>query len=325
MNTRQKLLYLAGTVIVATLLTASAVSAVMSACSLGACLPQAYLCALAGALLCALIAFSPRAAIPAAAAAVLAAGAYIAVNISGGSVSALMEGISLLRDGGGPESLVPAAPLIAGAGSAILSILIYVLISDRGTLTTIVAVALTMGMAVISAAAGGTDSIWQLAPSALGACLAFAHTAEQRMTGGHIKALIPAGIAVLLALALIPAAGTTFAPLEDAADQVRQLYEDYFSYTSERVAFSISEEGYNYYGLKDDEPTHMLGGPADPKTEAVMRVETDDDLLLRGTARSTYTGYSWEDYTAKSRNLYYDFTRRARRSRVFGVDLIEAL
>ena len=318
MNTKQKLLSLAGTLIVATLLAASAVSSVLTACSLGACLPQAYLCALAGAALCALMAFSPKFGVPASILAVAGVGAYIAMNISGGSVAALMDGIALISEGGGSESLLAAAPLIAGAGAAVLAILIYVLISDRSTLTTVVAAALALGMTIISSASSPAGNPWHIAPAALGVCLAFAHTAEQRMTGGHIKAIIPAVIAVAVALALVPAAGTTYSPLEKAADYVRSLYEDYFSYTHERIAFSISEEGYNYYGLRDDTPTHMLGGPADPGTEAVMRVETDDDLLLRGTARSTYTGYSWEDYAAKSRNLYYDFTRRARRSSVFG-------
>ena len=326
MNTRQKLLSLAGTVIVAVLLTAPAVSCVVAACGLGACLTEAYLCALAGAVLCAAMVFSPKAGVPAAIVVVAGAGIYAALNLSGGSIAALSEGIRLMKDGGGSEALVPAAPLITGAGSAILSILIYVLISDRGVFTTIVAAALTMGMTIISSAAGSAEvPVWQLMPAALGVCLAFSHTAEQRMTGGHIKALIPAVIAVILAAVLVPASGTTFEPLENAANTVRSLYEDYFSYTRERVAFSISEEGYNYYGLRNDEPTHMLGGPADPKQGAVMRVETESDMLLRGTARSTYTGYSWEDYAAKSRVLYYDFTRRAKRADVFGTDLIEAL
>lgn len=326
MNTKQKLLSYAGTLLVAALLAAPAVSSVVAACGLGACLPQAWLCAFAGALLCALMAFSPKIGMPAAILAVGGVGVYIALNISGGSIAALFEGIRLAKDGGGAEALVPAAPLIVGAGSAILSMLIYVLISDRSVITTIIAAALTMGMTIISTAAGSqTPSVWQLAPAALGVCLAFSHSAEQRMTGGHIKALIPACVSVLLAAALVPLPGTTFTPLEKAAEMVRQLYEDYFSYTNERVAFSISEEGYNYYGLRNDEPTHMLGGPAEPKQGAVMRVETDDDLLLRGTARSTYTGYSWEDYAAKSRVLYYDFTRRSRREKVFGTDLIEKL
>ena len=290
MNTKQKLISLAGTLIVVTLLSASAVSAVTAACGIGACALPAYLCALGGALLCALISFSPRTAIPAAIAAVVGVGAYVALNISGGSIARLIAAIGEVRAGGGAEALVSSGPLIAGAAAAILSILIYVLASDRSSVTTVIAVALCLGVAVASSAAGGTSGVLQLIPGALGACLAFSHTAEQRRNGGHIKAMIPAALAVILAAVLIPASGTTFAPLESAAEKVRQLYEDYFSYTQERVAFSISEQGYDYYGLKNDEPTHLLGGPANPGVEAVMQVATDDDILMRGTARGVYTG-----------------------------------
>lgn len=323
MNTKQKLISLAGTLIVVTLLSASAVSAATAACGLGACALPAYLCALGGALLCALISFSPRAGVPAALVAVAGVGTYVALNISGGSIARLVSSIGEVRAGGGAAALISSGPLIAGAAAAILSIFIYVLISDRSSVTTVVAVALCLGVAVACSAAGGAFGVWQLAPGALGACLAFSHTAEQRRNGGHIKAMIPAALAVTLAAALIPAAGVTFAPLEEAAEKVRQLYEDYFSYTQERVAFSISEQGYDYYGLKNDEPTHLLGGPANPDGEAVMQVVTDDNILMRGTARGEYTGYSWEDTSAKSRNLYYDFTRRSRRSAVFGLELLE--
>ncbi len=325
MNTKQKLLSLAGTAIVVTLLAGAAISSVMSACGLGACALESYLSAFAAALLCALIAFSPRTAIPAAIIAVAGVGTYIAVNISGGSISLFMDGIKLLREGTGAEALVPSAPLIACCASVLLSMLVYVLVSDRSVFTTVFAVAITLGAAVISCAARSESSVIQLMPALMGTCLAISHTAEHCASGGHLKALIPAALAVAIAVVSIPQAGTTFGPLENAANYVRSLYEDYFSYTHERIAFTISEKGYNYYTLLNDTPTHMLGGPADPDTEAVMRVTTDDDILLRGTSRGTYTGYSWVDDTAKTRNLYYDFTRRSRRSDTFGIAALEKL
>jgi len=323
MNTKQKLLSLTGTIIVAALLAGSAVSAVMAACGLGPCTMQAYAAALAAAVFCALTAFSPRTAIPTAIIAIAGVGAYVALNISGGSISELIGAIRQLRAGGERSLIAPSAPLIAAAGSALMSLITYVLISDRSIFTTVVAVVLTLGITIVSCAAGNVTGLSILMPAMLGTCLAISHTAEHRASGGHLKAIIPAVIAVLIAALLLPAAGTTFGPFEDAANYVRQLYEDYFSYTHERVAFSIAEKGYDYYFLFNDEPTHMLGGPADPSTEAVMRVTTDDDILLRGTARGTYTGYSWVDDTAKTRNLYYDFTRRSRRSSTFGADLID--
>lgn len=323
MNTRQKLFSLAGTALIAAMLAGAAASAVTAACSLGINAAAAYGCALGGALLCALISFSPKTGLPAAIIALIGAGAYIAVNLSGGSVSRLINAIGEVRAGAGTEALATSGGLIAGACAAVISIFIYILIADRGAFTTVLAVGLCLGTAVICSAASGDMVLVQLIPAALGACLAFAHTAEQRQSGGHIKAVIPALIAVIAAALVIPAPGATYAPLENAAEKVRELYEDYFSYTHERVAFTIAEQGYDYYGLHGDTPTHMLGGPADPSKEAVMQVTTENDLLLRGTAKSIYTGYSWEDDSAKSRNLYYDLTRRGQRNTVFGTKLLD--
>lgn len=89
------------------------------------------------------------------------------------------------------------------------------------------------------------------------------------------------------------------------------------------MAFSINEKGYNHAELIGDSVVAMLGGPADPTEGEVMRVETDENLLLRGTIKRSYTGYSWVDDQVKARYLYYDFTHRGVRGEVFNADIGE--
>ena len=120
---------------------------------------------------------------------------------------------------------------------------------------------------------------------------------------------------------MLPGARVTWKPLEDLANRVRNVFEQYFNYTHERIAFSISEEGYNFGGEIDGQPVAMLGGPANPDPSPVMKVTSDGPLLLRGTIRTTYTGYSWIDVTPKSRYLYFDLTHRTVRDRVFDLQL----
>jgi transglutaminase-like putative cysteine protease len=325
MNRRQKLLGLMGTALICAIMAGAAVSAITTAIGLGACALQSWLCALAAALVCAAFGWSAPVGIISAALATVAAGAAVAMGVSGGLMAELRAGIAAVGETGEITALLPAAPYMAGALSAIMALVFYALVSDRSGITTAFAVAICLAASVIPGAMTGSVNAFALAPALAASCAAIAHTSEQRRTGGHLLAFIPAVIAVTLAFLLAPAEGAAWGPLERAADRVRALYEDYFNYTQERVAFSISEKGYDYYGLRNDEPTHMLGGPADPDTGAVMLVETDDDLLLRGSVRGTYTGYSWEDTTPKARNLYYDFTRRARRRETFGADIMEKL
>ncbi|MBQ3270601.1 MAG: hypothetical protein IJH09_11865, partial [Clostridia bacterium] len=129
--------------------------------------------------------------------------------------------------------------------------------------------------------------------------------------------LVPAALAVAAALMLVPAGRATWPPLEEAANRVRSVFEQYFNFTQQRVAFSINEEGYDHAGEVGGSVVSMLGGPATPHTDPVMSVRTDAQALLRGAIRTAYTGYSWVDAAPKSRYLYVDFTHRAIRDRVF--------
>lgn len=324
MNIRQKLVGILGTVLICTIMAAAAASAVAQAAGLGANALQSCLCALFASVACGAFAISMPAGIVAVCAAFLGAGAAVAMGISGGLIATIKEGFSAAA-GGDMTVLAGAGGYLTGAASAILSLVFYSLINDNSRATTTMAVAMCLCAALVPGAIGGEVNAAAIGAALVGCLAAIAHTSEQRRTGGHLLAFVPAAMAVLMAFLLAPGEGTMWEPLEEAAEKVRNVYEDYFNYTSERVTFSISQKGYDYYGLRGDEPTHMLGGPADPDTDAVMLVKTDDDVLLRGSVRSEYTGWSWEDNTPRARNLYYDFTRRTRRKAVFGADIMEQL
>jgi len=172
--------------------------------------------------------------------------------------------------------------------------------------------------AVICALAVNEDiSLWAALPGLAAGVAAFAVSADSRREGVRPMLLVPAAVLVLAALLLVPANRTTWAPLENLAQRIRSVVEDYIRFTEERMAFSINEKGYDHAGMVDDEVVAMLGGPADPTEDVVMRVETDSNLLLRGTIKRTYTGYSWVDDQVKARYLYYDFTHRNVRNGVF--------
>lgn len=162
---------------------------------------------------------SPRCALFSSLLAAAGVGLYVALNLSGA-----------LRPAGGGD-LRPAAgagrgppwlprPAAGGAVSALFTLLVYVLVSEKSPFATIFAVAVCLGACVLCAATSAQVGVWMVIPCLLGACAAIAHTAEQRTTGGHIRApWSPAALAILLALALLPAPGATFAPLENAAEK----------------------------------------------------------------------------------------------------------
>lgn len=154
-------------------------------------------------------------------------------------------------------------------------------------------------------------------PGLIAAAAAFALTGGVQRDAAALRVLIPAALAVALGLMLAPPTGATWPPLERAAERVRAVFEQYFNFTEERVAFAIHQEGYDHAGEVGGDVVAMLGGPAEPHTDPVMRVETDAQVLLRGAIRTEYTGYSWVDAAPKNRYLYYDLTHASIRDRVF--------
>ena len=149
---------------------------------------------------------------------------------------------------------------------------------------------------------------------ALAALYARAH----RETSGYFRALPAALLAALLAVTLLPAGDVTWKPLADAAENVRKLFTDYFMFTDPRTVYSVSSDGYQPQG-------EILGGPAEPRDAEIMTVKTDRLMMMRGSVRRTYTGYSWVDNSFNSRYLFIDPTRQTLRDTVFDVDLAPAL
>ena len=208
----------------------------------------------------------------------------------------------------GGRTLLVCCALLFGA-------LFFVLLYKRGF--TGMAIMLLAAMLLFSHGMSETASIAAAVPGLVAGAAAFALSDGIRRDFDILRVLLPSALAMAVALMLLPAARVTWDPMEDLANRVRSIFEQYFNYTHERIAFSISEEGYNYGGEINGQPVAMLGGPANPDPNPVMRVTADAPLLLRGTIRTTYTGYSWVDVTPKSRYLYFDLTHRIVRDRVF--------
>ena len=255
-------------------------------------------------------------AIGAGSALVLAFGALLAVY-----VPEIAEVIRALPGGDAAELI--AAHAAAGRGIAFIAafglgaLVAGLMRAPSGTPFAI----LVLAAAVICALVVNEElSLWTALPGLAAGVAAFGLPAGARRDGVSPALLAPAVVLAVLALVFSPAERVTWEPLERLAERVRSLVEDYVRFTEERMAFSINEKGYDRAGLIEDNVVAMLGGPANPTDDPVMRVETDTDLLLRGTIKRTYTGYSWIDDQTKARYLYYDLIHRRVRSAVFDAD-----
>ena len=168
-------------------------------------------------------------------------------------------------------------------------------------------------------------SVWTALPGMIAGVAAVGMPGASRRDGVRPALVVPAIVLALMAFVLSPANHLTWEPLENLAQQLRAIVEDYVRFTEERIAFSINEQGYDHAGMIGENVVAMLGGPADPAGEAVMQVSADGETYLRGTIKRSYTGYSWVDDTPKARYLYYDFTHRGVRNDVFDADAAEKL
>ncbi len=205
--------------------------------------------------------------------------------------------------------------LLLTCASFTFGVLFFVLLSHNEFVS--VAIVLLLAVLVACHAMSQSASLGAAVPGLVAAAAAFALTGGVQRDFSALRVLLPAVLALALALALVPGGRMTWRPLEDAAERVRNMFEQYFRFTHERIAFSINEEGYDHAGEVGDAVVSMLGGPATPHTDPVMAVHTDADVLLRGAIRTAYTGYSWVDNVPKSRFLYYDLTHRVTRERLF--------
>lgn len=285
----------------------------------GAAVPAArlYLSAALAAALCGLGALGGPFALGAAALAALTAAAYVPGHADG--FRALRPLLEYWSGGdAGAEQILLGGDVLMTCGAFLLAALFYALISRRelSSLAVLILLALLIGSHAMSPTASLAASLPGLAAGAA----VFALTGGLPRDSAMARAVLPSALAVAVALMLLPSSRVTWPPLERAANRVRTVFEQYFNFTRQRIAFSINEQGYDHAGETDEGVVAMLGGPAHPRDGAVMRVEADAELLLRGTVRATYTGYSWVDATPRSRYLYYDLTRRSIRDHVFNLD-----
>ena len=316
MDRTNRLLRAACTALTAALMAGCA--AYMTAHAMGFDVPwlSAYALALAASVAVQLIRRGGAWAIGAGAAAVVAFGALLAVY-----VPEIAELVRALPDGEAAE--IFAAHAAAGRGVACIGgfglgmLLAGLMRAPSGAPFALLVVV----AAVICALAVEEEiSLWAALPGLAAGAAAFGLPSDARRDGIAPALLVPAALLALLALALVPGERITWEPLERLAERVRSIVEEYVRFTEERMAFSINEKGFDRAGMIGDSVVAMLGGPANPTDDLVMRVETDADLLLRGTIKRTYTGYSWVDDQTKARYLYYDFTHRRVRSAVFDAD-----
>ena len=205
--------------------------------------------------------------------------------------------------------------LLLTCGAFTLGTLFFALLNHDEFVS--VAVVLLLAVLVACHAMSDSASLAAAVPGLVAAAAAFALTGGVQRDFRALRVLLPAALALAVAMALAPGERVTWGPLERAAEQVRSMFEQYFRFTHERIAVSISEAGYDHAGEVGDSVVSMLGGPAEPHTDPVMRVHTDADVLLRGAIRTAYTGYSWVDTVPKSRFLYVDLTHRGTRDRLF--------
>ena len=267
--------------------------------------------------LCGLAAVSAPGAILAAVLFVVSAGAVLLANLK--SIGSMAAFFALLQgEAADATAAVQGGRWFFGLLSAALGVLFFVLLYKRELSS--LAVMILLAMLLSSHALSKTASIVATIPGLIAAASVFALTGGVQRDTSAPRVLVPSVLAVAVALMLLPGGRVTWKPLEDAGNRVRSVFEQYFNFTHERIAFSISEKGYDHGGEVNGDTVAMLGGPAQPDEAPVMRVEADGPVLLRGTIRTTYTGYSWVDLEPKNRYLYYDLTHRAVRDRVFDAD-----
>ena len=140
--------------------------------------------------------------------------------------------------------------------------------------------------------------------------------ARERAEGTPLRRTLPALlIAAALAVFLVPASGVTVPPLKDAADHLRQTILDYFFFTEPRNIFSLAYEGYYPQGRD------QLGGKPELNGHAVLTVEADRPVYLRGAVLNTYDGHTWRDTTGGRRYLWVSARWRGERERLFDVAL----
>ena len=314
MKNRSRLVELCGSALLATFMGASLTFSLSDSMALTFSIWQVSLICLSLSLIC-MMAASGRAFLVLAAAIIAAAGFALYRNEHVYSnVKNLFETLDVMRNGGS-GSVREFSTAIVYILAALFTITAFLLSRMNGG----VFPALTLSTLVVL---GGWMFENRVSPMFLAPTMASLAVMSARSQDGKMviwtRALPVALIAAVLALMFIPSGRLTWAPLEEAAENVRRMFDDYLMFDDARVAYSISADGYQQGG-------EILGGPAVPREDEVMRVNTENALMLRGTVKRTYTGYSWTDTTINNRYLFIDITRNALRDGIFNLDLAGSL
>ena len=297
----------------AALMAGCAVYAVLRAMGFGISWLPVYLAATA---VSALMQLSRKSTVPALTVTLAAiAGGVVLLSVNAGAVSGALKA----AEGIAPDlSAYTKQALAFGCGLALICSALFSLMLKNPSATGLALVA-EVAAIICALAINESISLWIALPGIMAGVLAFALPGEVK---GEMRPVIalPAIAIALIALIFVPGRRTTWEPLENTANRIRSIVEDYARFTEERVAFSINELGYDHAGMIGDNVVAMLGGSANPTEDTYMRVITDRDVLLRGTIKRSYTGYSWVDDQTKARYLYYDFTHASVREKVFDAD-----
>lgn len=128
------------------------------------------------------------------------------------------------------------------------------------------------------------------------------------------RAVALSAIVLLCAFLLLPVSDKTERRLSDAAEQVRELMDDYLFFTEARTPFTLAQTGWQPYGQE------RLGGPVDPAQTPVLMASVSGRTLLRGAIRNAYTGLSWQDTTSGMRYLFIDPRFAALRRDLFDLN-----
>lgn len=310
---KNRLLRAVCSVLIAALMAGCSAYLLVRAAGLSIPWAQTYLLAFGAALLVQLGRRSTVWAIGTAAVMLAALGALLAVYLSD-----VVQALYLLAEQGNGADMSACAAAGQGMGLILaLSLGMLLALMIKSYACAPFALIVLLASVICALAVNEAISLWAALPGLIAGVAVFAVPSDARREGIRPALLLPAALLTTLALALVPAERVTWAPLEELAQRIRSVAEDYIRFTEERVAFSINEKGYDHAGMIEENVVAMLGGPAEPDEEAVMRVQTDANLLLRGSIKRSYTGYSWVDDQSKARYLYYDFTHRGTRETVF--------
>lgn len=126
-----------------------------------------------------------------------------------------------------------------------------------------------------------------------------------------LSALLIAAVLLSLTVLLSPSEGTKSSALSAIADQLHEWIDDHFFFQDERTRYSLQADGWMPLGQD------RLGGEPSPSEEAVLLVETDQTVYLRGAILDAYTGAAWYDSISAKRYGWHAAPYQDLRDQVF--------